>query len=839
MIRNAWSIPLLLLLTVVANAQVVKCTYNSTYHETDDYTCEDKYSRKYTRENLLKEPHPHEVLYSCWHNTIQKPEKHLYIDKPSTLCNEALSNKKKQDLQREKKWIREKVSTALSQYLDNTISYYQNKDSLNLSWFKSGNSSESYYDFKGHLYTPSGSAWYWKDKEVYIFKMWLKEPAKGHGITIEIKGDMPNTGCKDGTTLTFLINDDYRIIFPPEMNKYPCFDSVAINGLYLRSEFSNYDPMLIKNGDNILKETIEKIDVEKKEIAEREAEKDNFKKAWNEAKKESSGEFIEHSIKICTDRSRRTGEECSTSLSDISSGTKNFFYNAEGFSSEIFDMGTIDLSDVKNKKLEFTIVMNWEELNNWKDKNYWNEEKWGSKDMYGECKEKIGKINIEAGFASIKNDGQYHKEVSLPIDDYLVENENSHPWIKKVSIPLEDFRNKINDSFNWNHVESVFIKVASVYDCNGFRSRLLSILEENFYDITNVVIINTAPAKKILDTDPATCSSKDKGTFKNGLINANNTYICSDSGWSLYSVKIGNIEVAARNLDVGGTTFTYDNMYFEEKNQIEAWNRYSRTWGHIYRKSDLQNVCPDGWRLPNESDLKEIKNQISSKQTIYPYINYSYESNADEYGCIDMFGNKVRRDTSLCEMATSIISFSNNTSIILDGERSGYQYTHPNLYWAMGKNGEAFVYGVNDFKKRENLTSNANFIRCVKNTDDNIVSKEPSSENIAQRKERLKNQKQESASAAAESAKQDDNEKSSISTTKLLRIAVFSAVAVGGAAAAYMFDKKAKDATATPPTNEQEFKKGHDDAKQNQNVRNISLGVAAAGLVALGISILF
>ena len=167
-----------------------------------------------------------------------------------------------------------------------------------MSWFKSGNSSESYYDFKGHLYTPSGTAWYWKDKEVYIFKMWLKEPAKGHGITIEIKGDMPNTGCKDGTTSTFLINDDYRIIFPPEMNKYPCFDSVAINGLYLRSEFSNYDPMLIKNGDNILKETIEKIDIEKKEIAGREAEKARFKKAWNEAKKESSGEFIEQSSRI-------------------------------------------------------------------------------------------------------------------------------------------------------------------------------------------------------------------------------------------------------------------------------------------------------------------------------------------------------------------------------------------------------------------------------------------------------------------------------------------------------------------------------------------------------------
>ena len=163
-----------------------------------------------------------------------------------------------------------------------------------------------------------------------------------------------------------------------------------------------------------------------------------------------------------------------------------------------------------------------------------------------------------------------------------------------------------------------------------------------------------------------------------------------------------------------------------------------------------------------------------------------------------------------------------------------------------GKSAEDYFYG------RFNNNGRLN-VRCVK-SDNNLGKVQSTSkkkppvvaatsstadDEIAQRKERLKNQKQESASDAAVSVTQDDDDKSSISTTKLLRIAVFSAVAVGGAAAAYMFDKKAKDATATPPTNEQEFKKGHDDAKQNQNVRNISLGVAAAGLVALGISILF
>ena len=179
-----------------------------------------------------------------------------------------------------------------------------------------------------------------------------------------------------------------------------------------------------------------------------------------------------------------------------------------------------------------------------------------------------------------------------------------------------------------------------------------------------------------------------------------------------------------------------------------------------------------------------------------------------------------------------------------------------------GKDGEAFVYGADNFRKRDKNTSfvdDVNFIRCVKS--DNNLGKVPTpakkvivpsnnsrSYGNLQRKNIQKSQfqnqemeedlKQESASAAAESVKQDDEE-SSVSTTKLLRIGVFSAVAIGGGIVAYVFDKKAKDATAIPPTNEQEFKKGHDDAVQNQNVRNISLGVVAAGLVALSLSILF
>ena len=358
----------------------------------------------------------------------------------------------------------------------------------------------------------------------------------------------------------------------------------------------------------------------------------------------------------------------------------------------------------------------------------------------------------------------------------------------------------------------------------------------------------------------APCTDDRIGELKRSELDSSRIFRCGENHqWDTYAFRIGNVEVAPHNLDVGGKTFTLDNIYFEEENQIKAWNRYSRNWGHIYEKSDLHNVCPDGWRLPNESDLQEIKQRVDSKQAVFPYVDYSFEdpTGNDELGCIDMYGNSVQRDTSLCETAWTKTYFSNNAYIIPDdGKRRKYSYVHPNVYWGMGKNGEVFVYGVDNFKKRDkdrNYVDDVNFIRCVK-SDNNLgkvqstakkkspvvaATSSTADDEIAQRKERLKNQKQESASDAAVSVTQDDDDKSSISTTKLLRIAVFSAVAVGGAAAAYMFDKKAKDATATPPTNEQEFKKGHDDAKQNQNVRNISLGVAAAGLVALGISILF
>ena len=95
--------------------------------------------------------------------------------------------------------------------------------------------------------------------------------------------------------------------------------------------------------------------------------------------------------------------------------------------------------------------------------------------------------------------------------------------------------------------------------------------------------------------------------------------------------------------------------------------------------------------------------------------------------------------------------------------------------------------------------------------------------------------KQDQASDAANDAAQGGKGKK----IHWVPIAISGGVAVIGGAMAFVFNKKAKDATATPPKNQQEFQKGHDDAKKNQTLRNVSLGLMAAGLVGVGVTFLF
>lgn len=96
------------------------------------------------------------------------------------------------------------------------------------------------------------------------------------------------------------------------------------------------------------------------------------------------------------------------------------------------------------------------------------------------------------------------------------------------------------------------------------------------------------------------------------------------------------------------------------------------------------------------------------------------------------------------------------------------------------------------------------------------------------------------ATEAAQSVAQESKEKSSGgSKIHWIPLTISAAVAVAGGVMAYWFDSEAKKVTDEVPANKEEYKVHRDNAGKYQLVRAVSIGVAAAGLVGVGLSILF
>lgn len=230
----------ILLLSVAVNAQVVKCNYKSTYHETDSYTCEDRYERSYTRKNLLKEPSPHRVMYSCraYGSIYPWAFKELFVKNPVSKCNSHFASIKKELIETEKRLVRYNVMHIFETYIKAVLEYYGKTGVLTSSMEDVGISST--YITEELLYS-------WKDKKQVKVSMHQFPPTGDNGITIILDTDLPNTGCKKGTSITFLIDKDYRILFPNNLKKHACFDSLAINGSYNRDFFIPW----FLNGDGV------------------------------------------------------------------------------------------------------------------------------------------------------------------------------------------------------------------------------------------------------------------------------------------------------------------------------------------------------------------------------------------------------------------------------------------------------------------------------------------------------------------------------------------------------------------------------------------------------------
>ena len=93
-----------------------------------------------------------------------------------------------------------------------------------------------------------------------------------------------------------------------------------------------------------------------------------------------------------------------------------------------------------------------------------------------------------------------------------------------------------------------------------------------------------------------------------------------------------------------------------------------------------------------------------------------------------------------------------------------------------------------------------------------------------------------SAAKAATDAKPDDSKKSGI---RWVPLAISAAVAVGGGVMAIIFNNKAKTESEVEVFNPDEYDDQHKKIENAQLLRNVGFGIAALGVVGIGLSFLF
>ena len=112
-----------------------------------------------------------------------------------------------------------------------------------------------------------------------------------------------------------------------------------------------------------------------------------------------------------------------------------------------------------------------------------------------------------------------------------------------------------------------------------------------------------------------------------------------------------------------------------------------------------------------------------------------------------------------------------------------------------------------------------------------------------QQKAALDKANQQRAEQAATAAKSTPQPKPQAQPSNIkihwIPLSICAGVAITGGVLAVIFDNKASDAANRIPVNHNTYKQSYDDAGNYQTKRNIAIGIAAAGLVGVGITFLF
>ena len=791
MIRNIWSVTLILLISVMANAQVsisipvrpVKCTYQETDSlGYDKYSCENGLSKKYQRNDLLKEPSPHKILYGCAvenYHSYKELEKLWKNPKECKAVKDSIEHG-------EKHGILIRSASKLGDQLGGFLKDCQRKfEQLGENYVANGGSTPTwsnigmtpiYYSLTKYKVTGIFEERVYGNCEKCVTCV---EPPNGYGVSVVLNNDIKESACKKGLTLTRNYKDGLwqpHSISPSEgdniCSEYAS-DAARVYAGTKEEKKSTLQQFDCNETNSVLLDTI--LDLKQNSCVKFETKKTSSMQIWcsqfGNYSDESSGKFrsdYEFRVKGCDGKvfsishpCPNKGEEKDKWMSVPVGGTCPVFLQLKtGYSMKVQNwtmMGGV---------MKYAIIENGLKFAEWE-------------------KEPGPTVNI------LEDEIQW----GLFKDDASVKKNIMKIMYQHIGVIQKYYANNYQQIDNYVRRNN---KIEIIFRMDGETGRLNSV-EWYAYDIP--------PLEPVLEN-----------TFKS------------------LNESLPGYDGAKINIPLKIEPFGIQKDYSFVEPLVAS------------SLAKANQVCStmDAHKPRSASDISSILKELTpGLKSVYDDYQKKYHSehNCEFAGKIEI-GFKV--DTSGKVTKATIVSsttrYEEFDRAITSTIEETWNFCNANAETSMKipftfePDGPFLKCQVDEAEKNES-TYEETVPKTSSTADDEIAQRKALLKNQEQ-VDTENNQKQESASAAIESAKQDDV-KTSMSTTKLLRIIVSSAVVFGGGVAALVFDKKAKDATTLPPTNEQEFKKGHDEGMRNQNARNVSLGIFATGLVALGISILF